>query len=77
MTETKEWEKVNPLEVMTKSEFLTLFEHLPLNSEERAKLNMEYWDMYEKFLNSEVTPRVAWEATRNLFVLKEQQIGQR
>ena len=77
MTETKEWKEVNPLEVMTKSDFLTLFEHLPLNSEEKAKLNKEYWEMYEKFLDSNVKPQVAWEATRNLFILKEPQIGKR
>jgi hypothetical protein len=77
MTETKEWKKVNPLEVMTKSDFLTLFEHLPLNLKEKERLNTEYWDMYVKFLDSNVKPQVAWEATRNLFILKESQIGKR
>jgi len=74
MVETEEWKKINPLETMAKEDFLTLFKHLPLNSEEKKKLNNEYWQMYIKFLGSNVEPKIAWEATRNLFILKEPQI---
>lgn len=62
---------------ISKIEFATLFAHLPTNAEEKKKIKGEYYDMYEAFIQSETEPVTAWIATRNIFLLKEKQIGDR
>ena len=73
---TKKWEDINPKEKMQKDEFEYLFSHLPLNLYEKEKLRTEYWNVYQKFLTSDVSPVDSWLATRNLFINKEKQIGE-
>jgi len=74
---TEAWEKIDPTKKLTKKDFETLFSHLPLNLYEKERLRSEYWPAYEKFIEAGVDPKTSWIATKNLFVKKESQIGER
>ena len=73
----KKWEEINPRELLTVDDFLTLFEKAPLNEEEKLDLKGFYFPMYETFVQSDVTPENAWLAVRNVFVMKNPQITDR
>ena len=72
----KPWEEIDVNEKITFEEFYTLFSKVPLTSEEKNGL-YEYYQMYEKFLEVDVNPADAWIATRNVFVIKNNQIAER
>jgi len=72
----KTWDEINVEEKLSLEDFLTLFSKAPLLSEERETLP-DYYAIYETFLLGEVTSKDAWVATRNIFVIKNQQIGER
>ena len=79
MTEinTKRWESIDPTRLMNKEDFMFLYNHLPLNDSEKSALETEYFPAYEKFIEAGVDPKTSWLATRNLFINKNQQIGNR
>ena len=58
-------------------EFLLLFSHLPLTDEEKRELNEVYFKMYITFLEAETSPKDSWLATKNIFIIKNQQIAER
>ena len=70
------YEKIDPTTVLSLEEFLILFSKLPLLEEEKRTLP-EYYEMYSTFLNADVNPADAWVATRNVFIVKNMQIGER
>jgi hypothetical protein len=72
----KTWDEINVDEVLPLEDFLTLFQNLPLNEEEKFELE-GFHKVYMTFLGAEVTPKDAWIATRNIFVVKNKQIGDR
>lgn len=72
----KTWNEINVEEVLSLEDFLMLFSKAPLLDEERAELP-EYHKVYETFVGAEVKPKDAWVATRNIFVVKNMQIGDR
>ena len=72
----KPWEEIDVNEKITFEEFYTLFSKVPLTPEEKNGL-YEYYQMYEKFLEVDVNPTDAWIATRNVFVIKNNQIAER
>lgn len=72
----KTWEKINVEKKLSLEDFLTLFSKLPLLPEEKEELP-NYHVIYETFLLSEVSPKDAWIATRNIFAIKNQQIAER
>ena len=69
--------EINPKLQMSKEDFIVLFLHLPLVADEKARLESDYFKMYQTFLENETEPIDAWLATRNIFLMKEQQIGAR
>ena len=72
----KAYEDIDPNEILSLQEFLTLFSPLPLNMEEKEGLGF-YFQMYEKFITSEIKPVDAWITVRNIFAIKNQQIAER
>lgn len=74
---TSAWEAIDPSQRLSKKEFLTLFENLPLLADEKSRLEKEYFGVYEKFIDSGVDAQTSWLAARNLFTNKEKQIGER
>ena len=63
---------------INKEEFSEIFEmQLPLNDTEKKKLRVEYFSMYTLFLNHEIEPAMAFEATKNIFLSQETQIKER
>lgn len=70
--------KINPKEALSHQDFCELFEQLPLLEEERALVKDTYWEIYSVCLaHPEVPPEEAWLATKNTFIAKENQIGER
>lgn len=70
-------EEINIETSLEIKDFFTLFElQLPLNEEEKYSLH-EYYKMYNTFLDSEVNPKDAWLAIKNIFIIKNQQIKER
>ena len=69
--------EIDPNVKLTRDQFCEIFEQLPLTEEERAGVRETYWEMYAVFLENGVEPRTAWLATRNVFIAKEPQIGER
>ena len=72
----KTWEEINIEEKLCLEDFLVLFSQTPLLPEEREELP-NYHIVYETFLLGEIKPKDAWIATRNIFVMKNMQIGER
>jgi hypothetical protein len=72
----KTWNEINVNELLSLEDFLTLFENLPLNEEEKFELK-GFHQVYLTFITAEVKPVDAWTATRNIFVVKNTQIGDR
>lgn len=72
----KTWEEINVDEILPFEDFFTLFGQLPLTEEEKTDL-AGYHQIYEAFVNAEVKPKDAWIAVRNIFVVKNKQIGER
>jgi len=71
-------EHIDPREALTQEDFCELFEQLPLNDEERADVKEIYWGIYSVCLDHpDVSPTDAWLATRNTFIAKEPQVGER
>lgn len=69
---------IDPREPLTQEEFCELFEQVPLTEQERADVKESYWGIYKVCLDHpEVTAESAWLATRNTFIAKEPQIGER
>lgn len=63
---------------LSKEEFCSLFEPLPLSGIDRHNINSIYWPLYEVCVNEPgVTPMEAWMAVKNTFITKEPQIGKR
>jgi hypothetical protein len=70
--------EINVEKPLTKDEFFDLFDsQLPLNEEEKDKVNNVYFTTYSTFFANGVTPEQAWLATRNVFLSQETQIGER
>jgi len=69
--------EINVYERLTQEEFCTLFSTIPLLENEKEELKLFYYDMYCTFLDSEVKPDQAWLATKNVFIVKNPQIGNR
>ena len=73
----KNWDDINVEEKLSFEDFFTLFAtKLPLIEEEEKELQ-NYYEMYKTFLNAEVKPVNAWIAVRNVFIIKNPQIGER
>jgi hypothetical protein len=72
----KTWDEINVDEVLPLEDFLTLFQNLPLTEEEKFDLE-GYHKIYLQFIGAEVKSKDAWIATRNIFVVKNMQIGDR
>ena len=72
----KTWDEIDVNEKLSLEEFCTLFSNLPLNEEEIKELP-NYHEIYESFITSEVQPVDAWIAVRNIFAIKNQQVGER
>ena len=69
---------INPEKALSKKHFCELFDQLPLNDEEQEQIKTEYWGVYKIFLSqNDVDPQTAWLATKNIFIIKEPQIGER
>ena len=69
--------EIDPTLRMSKEDFVTLFNHLPLLEDEKSRLKTDYFKIYETFLDNDTEPTDAWLATRNIFIMKESQIGER
>lgn len=72
----KTWEEINVNELLSLEDFLTLFQNLPLNEEEKFELE-GFHKIYLAFIGAEVKPQDAWIAVRNIFAVKNKQIGDR
>lgn len=72
----KTWDEINVKEALPFEDFNTLFGQLPLNEEEIASL-LEYYKMYELFVQSGLDPEKSWVTVRNIFAVKNQQIAAR
>lgn len=73
----KLWEEINVKEILTYEDFYTLFAYkLPLTEQEKNEL-VDYYKIYETFLKAGVDNETAWISTRNIFVVKNAQIGER
>lgn len=70
------YDEINPSKILTFEDFNLLFSPLPLNEEEKRALP-EYFQMYTTFLSADVSPKNSWIATRNVFIVKNAQIGER
>jgi hypothetical protein len=74
----KNMKDIDPRERLSKEDFCTLFDQLPLNENEKVDVSTKYWGVYTICVdNGEVTPVEAWLATKNTFVLQETQVGER
>jgi hypothetical protein len=62
---------------MSWNEFYCLFAQLHLTVDEEISLKNEWFVIYELFIKNDVVPETAWIATRNMFVIKNQQIAER
>ena len=69
-------EEINIETKMSEDDFKVLFSNLPLNEEEQASLT-EYYQIYAAFINASVSPQDSWIATRNIFIMKNQQLKDR
>lgn len=68
-------EHIDPRKPLNIEDFCTLFEQIPLLDDEKERVKLIYWPIYELCLNTpEVTPTEAWMATKNTFIAKEEQI---
>lgn len=72
----KTWDEINVDEILPLEDFMTFFSKLPLTEEEKTDLT-GYHQIYEKFVETEVKPKDAWIAVRNIFAVKNQQIAER
>ena len=71
-------EHIDPTKSLNIDHFCELFDQLPLTDEEKHDVRYIYWPLYELCLsNTEVTPEQAWLATKNTFIAKEPQVGER
>ena len=70
-------EEIDVYKRITQEEFMTLFSPIPLLENEKKELELFYYDMYCAFLDSEVKPDQAWLAVKNVFIVKNPQIGTR
>ena len=69
---------IDPTKKMSEKHFCELFEQVPLNEDERARVKSEYWKIYKIMVDhAEVAPQEAWLATKNTFIEREPQIGKR
>lgn len=69
---------IDPTKKLIKSHFCELFDQLPLNDQEKDDVKNIYWQLYLVCINNpEVTPTEAWLATKNMFIAKETQVGER
>ena len=74
----EKFENIDPREQLSKEQFCTLFDQLPLTKEEKVEVASKYWGVYSVCVeNEDVTPVEAWLATKNTFVLQETQVGER
>lgn len=74
----EKFEDIDPRERLTKEQFCTLFDQLPLTEEEKIEVASKYWGVYTVCADHEdITPVEAWTATKNTFVLQETQVGER
>jgi hypothetical protein len=69
--------EIDPTLPLSKKDFMTLFSHLPLLPDEKDRLRNDYFKIYETFVDADTEPTNAWLATRNIFLVKETQIGDR
>lgn len=59
-------------------DFCYLFEQVPLNEDERTKVQLIYWPLYNLFLSKgNISPEESWVATKNVFIAQEDQIAKR
>lgn len=72
----KTWEEIDVNQVLSFEDFFTLFKKLPLTEEESAEI-IDYYKIYATFLEANVLPEIAWISTRNIFIIKNQQIADR
>jgi hypothetical protein len=70
-------EEIDVKEILSLEDFITLFNHLPLNEQEKQEVISDYYPMYKLFIESEVKAEDSWLAIRNLYVMKNQQIAKR
>ena len=73
----KTYEEIDPHEFLIKEDFVKLFSPLPLLDNEMLELQNEYYSIYTKFIEGGVNPETSWLATRNIFIVKNNQIKQR
>jgi len=72
----KTWDKINVEQRLVFEDFYTLFNQLPLLTEEKESLN-EFYQMYITFVDAETKPLDAWKAIKGIFVIKNPQIQER
>jgi len=70
------WDLIDVNSKLDKEDFIFLFSHLSLLPAEEKEIREEYWQIYLKFTEF-CEPQTAWLATRNIFVFKNPQIGDR
>ena len=71
-------ENIDPREELSREEFIELFEQVPLNNEESYRVLNVYWPLYVKMVeHPDVEPVTAWMATKNTFIAREPQVGER
>jgi hypothetical protein len=75
----KSLDEINVSLPLSIEDFITIFNHIqvPLTPEEKDRVKNEYFQMYTLFLINETVPETAFIAIKNLFALKESQIGAR
>ena len=74
----KDMKDIDPRERLSKEDFCTLFDQLPLTEAERVDVASKYWGVYTICADNEDVEAVeAWLATKNTFVLQETQVGER
>jgi hypothetical protein len=72
----KTWDEIDIEKVLIFEDFVTLFERLPLNEKEKKEL-YDYFQIYEIFLDADVSPKESWTATKNIFIMKNSEIATR
>jgi hypothetical protein len=73
----KTYDEIDPCEFLALEDFKNLFSPLPLLDSEISELSIGYYPMYTKFIEVGVSPKDSWLAVRNIFIVKNDQIGLR
>lgn len=69
---------IDPNNKLSQEHFCELFDQLPLTDKEKGDVRNIYWQLYLVCVNNpDVTAQQAWLATKNMFIAKETQVGER